>query len=294
MPSRAMKRRARAQARAQNAPARAALGSQVRATQRESRRESSALSSEGRALASGIGAAGHDLRRVPGLSGRDQRIALEELAARRVDAASGIQNQQSVLSQDTRDTVKGLRQSIVDVGTQRGADYQAALAQEQAQRQQNQHDVRMAHLGANLDLRNALAQTAADQSSSGGSGGLTANELRGITAKRRDALALVRSAYLGSAGRTPTFNDDGSIKQWSAPPLPTNHQEWQSWADMLYGANHTTVDRGDLQWAIDRYRQHIRQRPNSSVALTQVANASPVPPLANVAATIIQQLLGRR
>lgn len=217
--------------------ARSAAQPQVRSTRRQGRREVRALGSEGRALQQGISRARHDIVRVPGLSGRDQRIALEELAARRVDAASGIASQQSAVHADVRGAVTDLRQQAVsDLVQQQAAEQQAiAMAKLQAQLG-HKYAVKEAKLGSRLDLKSALAQAAA----TGGDPKFTPLQKRAISQNRQNALSLVHDAL-----RSP-----------NNPFKPKSDKEWRQWADLLYSRNQTRVDHGDIQWAI----KHLRNR----------------------------------
>lgn len=276
MASRRLRKRASAIARAQNAPARRATRSQIGATRRDTHAVVQSLASEGNALQAAVDQARADLMHTPGLTGRDQRLALESMAGDRADIAGGIAAQQGLAHQAGADAISGLRSQIVDIGTQQGADQAAALSDLLAQRQANQHDVAMAHLTSRLSLKNALAETAAQASGQGGPlAGLTPLQQREIHGSRDNALSVVRQA-IGLSG------------QGKGPPMPTNDAEWQTWGDALYNDPNSplpsSVSRSDVQWAINHYRQS--QMPQDPLAA--VAGATPMPFLSQLAL-----LLGR-
>lgn len=237
MPSRRLRRRAAAQARAAVRPQRQAQRAQIGATRHDTRQQVRSLSSENRALQGTFNQARSDFRHIPGLSGSDQRIALEQVALRRATTAAGIGSAQAEARQTGREAITQLRQTMPQ------ADVASALSDLIAQRQANKHDVKMARLSSKLDLKNSLAEAAASAKADKGKGGLTPNERRGVNQSRKNALALVRAAYHHS-----------QVGSKGAPPVPQSQSQWREWADKLYGVYHTTVDRGDINWAVTHFR----------------------------------------
>lgn len=266
MASRRLKRRARALAQAQNAPARAAARSQIGATKRDRRQQMGSLRSEGKALQGTIAGARHDFMHTPGLTGGDRRIALEQLAQTSTAAAGGIAAQQNALRQDSAGQIADLRSQLVDIGTQQGADYEAALSQLLSDRASRKHDVRMTKLGARIDAQQAQAATAAEiakvealakkglttsgspttglgHGAKGPLAGLTPNEKMGVKTNRSNAMSLLHAALAASHQGLE-----------GAPKPPKSGAQWHSYLDALYNKYHTTVDYRDLAWAARQIR----------------------------------------
>lgn len=248
MPSKRLRTRAQRIARAQARPARQAQRGQIQATRHDTKAQVRSLGSEGRAVQSAIGKARHDFLTIPGLKGRDQRIALEQLAAMRGSTAAGIASAQAEARQTGRESITQLRQTMPH------PDVASTLADLIAQRTANRHDVKMAKLGSRLDLKSALATAAAQAKADRKTGGLTPNERRGIRQDKSSALSLARSAlgdYLKAARKAgKTLPDPGN---WS-------DKRWAHYADSLVSAYPTHITGSLAQFAVHHLKRHYRKK----------------------------------
>lgn len=304
MPSQRLRRRARQIAQGSVAPQRSALHSQIAGAHHDERRGIRSVNSEGNAIDSAISGARHDFKHTPGLSGRDERIALETLARDRIYNAEGTAAQAHEVRAETASTLADLRGQVGSLGAQEAANYASTLESMLQARQANRAQMRSArYTQGQENLRElimhpptgAAGSSGSSSSSSSSPGGLTANEQRGIQQDRKNALALVRQALAEShhsGGTTitnpstgkPVLGPDG--QPVTIPKAPKTEKQWQSWGDQLYGKIHSYgVSRGDVGWAIAQLQGKGPQDP-----LGALAGATPVPAIANLGLEVARLL----
>lgn len=283
-----LKKTAAQQAQAQYGPQRRATRTQVRHVRRDTRGQVASLHSEDAALQHSLDVAARKFRHA-GLSPRDLKIALAELANRGVDVAAGTKLQVSAAHQDQRNQMVDLRSTLAGINADQGAATASNLAALQAAAAAapgGAQDIRDRRLDLKFDVKKDLIEHRLGLDSSSG-GGLTPTQQRDAAESKHNAAFWAHQLFRASKSGDPTkWNSE-----WGKMDDPTTWSDsvWQGLAGSVAGAKGVNSTH-DAAWAVKRIREHVAPSPLET--LGKLASAAPPGTAAALTPTVLKPLAG--